>query len=274
MFWSNSMQLVNFSTTKVWPLSFFRKSICGKPGSEACHHVAYIPLVSPTCFPFAELSTPASWLHTGCHTSYVLTQPEKDHYDTLLLEAYAAWWKVVLDNDFKEAYAHGFVAECLDGRCRWFYPWILTYSADYPEKYVYHESHTSQSVHHFTYRILLARIWDKGLCPCPWCLIPKSDIHMWFWNYKCSCWTNTKARVLDWWEPAKFLWLCQRLTIFPTTRIPLQGPWWAGIKFLCHVGSGFVTQVWIRSLEGCIQTSYTSFICCGSSRMPTELDHQ
>ena len=28
-----------------------------------------------------------------------------------------------------------------------------------------------------SYRILLAGIWDKGLCPCPWCFVLKSDIY-------------------------------------------------------------------------------------------------
>ena len=49
MFWSDSTQLVNFGTTKVWPLYLFlgnlSKYFCGKPGSGACHHVAYFPLV-------------------------------------------------------------------------------------------------------------------------------------------------------------------------------------------------------------------------------------
>ena len=30
---------------------------------------------------------------------------------------------------------------------------------------------------HIKPRILLASIWDKGICPCPWCLILKSSFH-------------------------------------------------------------------------------------------------
>ena len=52
MFWSDSTQLANFGTAKVWPLYLFlgnlSKYFCSKPGSGACHHVAYIPSVSPT----------------------------------------------------------------------------------------------------------------------------------------------------------------------------------------------------------------------------------
>ena len=86
-------------------------------------------------------------------------------------------WKIILDDDFKEVYIHGFVVECLDGRYRWFFPRIFTYSADYLEKYVNHVSLMFQSAQWFIFRIFLAAVWDRGLCPCPRCLIPKSDIH-------------------------------------------------------------------------------------------------
>jgi hypothetical protein len=47
-----------------------------------------------------------------------------------------AQWEILLDDDFLEAYKHGIIIECLDGIKRRFYPRILTYSADYPEKFV------------------------------------------------------------------------------------------------------------------------------------------
>ena len=80
-------------------------------------------------------------------------------------------WKVILDNDFKEAYEHGFVVECLDGRSRRFYPRLFTYSADYPKKYAQNTSHIAEHLLITSHRILLTCIWDKGLCPCPWCLV-------------------------------------------------------------------------------------------------------
>ena len=50
MFWSDSTHLTNFGTAKVWPLYMYignlSKYICNKLSSGACHHVAYIPLVS------------------------------------------------------------------------------------------------------------------------------------------------------------------------------------------------------------------------------------
>ena len=45
-------------------------------------------------------------------------------------------WLLLLDDDFVHAYVHGFVVECRDGITRRLFPRILTYSADYPEKYV------------------------------------------------------------------------------------------------------------------------------------------
>jgi hypothetical protein len=50
MFWSDSTHLANFGNAKVWPIYLYcanlSKYIRGKPGSAACHHVAYIPSVS------------------------------------------------------------------------------------------------------------------------------------------------------------------------------------------------------------------------------------
>jgi len=47
-----------------------------------------------------------------------------------------AQWKILLDDDFMEAYQHGVVISCYDGLNRRFHPCIFTYSADYPEKFV------------------------------------------------------------------------------------------------------------------------------------------
>jgi hypothetical protein len=43
-------------------------------------------------------------------------------------------WKIILDDEFLEAWMHGIVITCCDGIQRRFYPRIFTYSADYPEK--------------------------------------------------------------------------------------------------------------------------------------------
>ncbi|KAF7371414.1 hypothetical protein MSAN_00778200 [Mycena sanguinolenta] len=55
---------------------------------------------------------------------------------------------------------YGIVIKCFDSVERRVYPLLFTYSADYPEK------------------VLLATIRDGGICPCPRCLTPKSQLHL------------------------------------------------------------------------------------------------
>jgi hypothetical protein len=43
-------------------------------------------------------------------------------------------WRLLLDEEFMEAYRHGIVLTCADGILRRVFPRIFTYSADYPEK--------------------------------------------------------------------------------------------------------------------------------------------
>ena len=45
-----------------------------------------------------------------------------------------AQWRLILDEEFVDAYRHGIVVMCWDGIRRRFYPRIFTSSADYPEK--------------------------------------------------------------------------------------------------------------------------------------------
>lgn len=52
-------------------------------------------------------------------------------------ELFHKGWKIILDDEFIEAYEHGIVLDCADGVRRRIYPRIFTYSADYPEKYVF-----------------------------------------------------------------------------------------------------------------------------------------
>lgn len=47
-----------------------------------------------------------------------------------------AIWRLLLDDDFMEAYREGMLVQCGDGILRRLFPRFFTYSADYPEKYV------------------------------------------------------------------------------------------------------------------------------------------
>ena len=84
-------------------------------------------------------------------------------------------WKILLDDEFLEAWKHGIVIRCPDGLLRRFYPRIFSYSADYPEKWVYKFGFSSK-IYSFTYRILIASIRNLGKCPCPRCLIPLAQV--------------------------------------------------------------------------------------------------
>ena len=83
-----------------------------------------------------------------------------------------AIWKILLDSEFLDAYKNGIVLQC-HGVLHWIFPCIFTYLANYPEKYSKVSSACVMSLKLLPDRVLLATIQDKGLCPCPLCLIPK-----------------------------------------------------------------------------------------------------
>ena len=51
-------------------------------------------------------------------------------------EVFHAQWDILLDEEFLEAHQHGIVVKCCDKIICRFYPCLITYSADYKEKYV------------------------------------------------------------------------------------------------------------------------------------------
>ncbi|KAJ3925662.1 MAG: hypothetical protein NXY57DRAFT_1051654 [Lentinula lateritia] len=138
MLWSDATHVANFGTAKMWPiylmLGNISKYIRALPDSGACHHLAYIPSLLDSFHDFAM----------NFHAS-ILT-----HCGRKLMHSV---WKFLLTDDFIHAYRYGIVIECGDGVKRRIYPRFFTYSADYPEK------------------VLLATIRDKGICPCPRCLV-------------------------------------------------------------------------------------------------------
>ena len=52
-------------------------------------------------------------------------------------ELVQAVWMLLLDDEFMHAYIHGFLFQLADGILRVLFPRFMTYSADYPEKYVF-----------------------------------------------------------------------------------------------------------------------------------------
>lgn len=103
--------------------------------------------------------------------------PSKSLLTHVRREIMHAQWAILLDDEFLETYVHGIVLEGEDGIKRRFYPRIFTYSADYPEKWVSMCLYLSRLLTLLLDRVLIASIRDKGLCPCPRCLMPLNKVH-------------------------------------------------------------------------------------------------
>ncbi|KAG5649261.1 hypothetical protein H0H81_005050, partial [Sphagnurus paluster] len=148
MFSSDGTHLANFGTAKAWPIYFMvgnlSKYFRGLPNSGAMHHLAYIPSL-PDSFQDVASKVHANW---KTQKKNITTHCQR--------ELMHAVWDFLFDDDFIHAYKYGMVIMCADGIERQVYPRLFTYSADYPEK------------------VLLVTICDKGLCPCPRCLVQKS----------------------------------------------------------------------------------------------------
>ncbi|KAF7966593.1 hypothetical protein HWV62_37801 [Athelia sp. TMB] len=125
MFWSDATQLTSFGNAKLWPCYLFfgneSKYRRCKPSCHLCSHVAYFEALPDSFKDFASE-------HLG---SKGISQKLMTHCRR---ELFHAQWEILLDDEFLHAYQHGIVIQCSDGVTRRFYPRILTYSADYPEK--------------------------------------------------------------------------------------------------------------------------------------------
>jgi len=128
MFWSDATHLATFGTAKMWPIYMLfgnlSKYIRCQPNSGAAMHLAYIPPL-PDSLQDELKSFHHKW---GTQQKDILTHCRR--------ELMHAVWKFLLDDDFLHASSYGMVVCCHDGIERRVYPRILTYSADYPEKFV------------------------------------------------------------------------------------------------------------------------------------------
>ncbi|KIJ29828.1 hypothetical protein M422DRAFT_187908 [Sphaerobolus stellatus SS14] len=151
MFWSDSTHLTSFGSAKLWPIYMLfgsqSKLLRGRPSAHLCHHLAYIPSLPDTVQDVIREIT------SGTAGSPALLA----HCKRELMHAI---WKILLDDEFRDAYKNGILIKCADGITRLVYLRIFTYSADYPEK------------------VLLATIRDLGLCPCPRCDIEKKQVDL------------------------------------------------------------------------------------------------
>ncbi|KAF6756915.1 hypothetical protein DFP72DRAFT_1066293 [Ephemerocybe angulata] len=148
-FASDETTLSVIGNTKAWPLYLAfgndSKQRRGKPSLQLFEEVAYFQEIPDQ---FAEWYTEKTGKK---NVSKVLSSHLKREF-------FHAQWKALLDDDFVHAYKHGLVAKGFDGETRRFYPRILTYSADYPEK------------------TLLVGVRKIGDFPCFRCLVPVTEL--------------------------------------------------------------------------------------------------
>lgn len=166
MFALDSTMLATFGTAKLWPLYMFygndSKYKRAKPTEKMFKTVAYFEKVNPWLLSMPSYLILAAKLPDN-FKDFLIKLSGKSTINPALLthcqrELFHEQWRYLLDNEFVHAYCHGIVVTCYDGLKRRFYPRILTYSADYPEK------------------ILLASIKNLGSFPCPRCNVTMDNI--------------------------------------------------------------------------------------------------
>jgi len=142
MVWSDSTHLTNFGNASLWPIYLYLGSLskyfCAQPSSFAAHHLAYIPKVM--CLPF---------IHHFCHPQlkFQLGDAIQDFYQEtfgqpamadilmhLWRDLMHAVWRLILDDEFLDAYVNGIIITFPDGIQQRLSPCFFSYSADYPEK--------------------------------------------------------------------------------------------------------------------------------------------
>ena len=144
MFWSDATHLTSFGTAKLWPCYLFfgneSKYRRCKPTCNLCNHVAYFQTVTSPCPIPSMLYTETNFQLPDAFKDFTTENIGRGASKELMAhchrEVLHAQWSILIDEEFLDAYKHGIVIECCDGIWRRFYPHILTYSADYPEKYV------------------------------------------------------------------------------------------------------------------------------------------
>jgi hypothetical protein len=146
MLWSDKTVLNPFGQNKAWPVYIFfgnqPKSERAKPTAGGGRHLAYLPqvnLLSITCIPprasdFKQLPDKLQDKIKDAigkaASKALLTHCRREIFQ-------AAWLILIQDPEFLNAYVNGMIVDCIDGVRRRIFPRFFTYSADYPEKYVF-----------------------------------------------------------------------------------------------------------------------------------------
>ena len=94
------------------------------PKVSTFHHLVYCKLTLDNAIQdfyqkeFGKAATPEVLTHLRCELMHAI-------------------WRLLLDDEFMDAYENGIVILFPDGIYRHVFPRFFIYSADYPEKYVY-----------------------------------------------------------------------------------------------------------------------------------------
>ncbi|KAF6742404.1 hypothetical protein DFP72DRAFT_1081941 [Ephemerocybe angulata] len=149
MFSSDSTTLTHFGDTTLWPcyLMFANESKYRRcePNKRLCYHVAY----------FQELPDTFQDQLRDRNKGKLPT----DHlFGYCGREVFQKQWSILLDQELRDAMRDGIVLTCPDGVDRCFYPRILTYSADYPEK------------------VIVSGLRKYGIAPCHRCTVSHWDL--------------------------------------------------------------------------------------------------
>ncbi|KAG8755030.1 hypothetical protein FRC12_011020 [Ceratobasidium sp. 428] len=142
---SDATHIGQFGQSYLWPIYLYfgntSKWDRRRPSNRVCEHIAYLPKMPD------EVKSQLQILQGGRLQPAMLAHCRREIFHNC--------WRILLDDEFVNAYKHGMKVECSDGIERRLYPRIFTYSADYPEK------------------VLIATMKDFGTHPCLRCLITK-----------------------------------------------------------------------------------------------------
>ena len=140
---SDETMLASFGDAKIWPAYMFfgneSKYKRGRSNLNLLEEIAYFQTVrivlpcSRKWWFLIDRKLPDSFNDWYIQESGKNTVAE-DLMRYVKRELFQAQWKLLLDDDFVHAYRHGLVVDCPDKTRRRFYPRILTYTADYPER--------------------------------------------------------------------------------------------------------------------------------------------
>jgi hypothetical protein len=144
MNWSDSTHLAQFGSASMWPLytafGNISKYVRNKPKSYLYHHMAYIPSVrspSPLYRVLPILRRQLSDSDFEKYRGHFNGRRPSNHLKTQLRrELFHGTLGMLINDDFMDAYDNGIKITFADGITRLVFLRFISYSADYPERYV------------------------------------------------------------------------------------------------------------------------------------------